>query len=392
MSVETGGLLYSSMHTSARQRTDSRASVRRHIVARPRACAAVRKRVLLLLCAAMLPSRASAQEALAIRSDFLFYGDNTEFRNPFREGETIFGAAVRVTAEIALNERVIVAAGGFGNQRFGSGDAFEQVRPVLSLTVRGRRSSFVLGTLPSRTSERPAGPDRDGPHELLPPLQRETLAYERPHEAGLAWAFQGTRLDHHFWLEWQRLNTPQHRERFDGGMRTSYRLSTLVSVPFQLHVVHEGGQLHPSGAVADSAAVATGAIIGGTIARYVTTIELFGLGSRYVPDRSRPDLSRDGVAFFGRAAAERSGWRGHVIFWRGRNFIKDEGDLNYLAIERSGNRYRGTRDYSEAGLTRRFTLARAAVLDVSGRLHRVEGRYEYSYRILSAVSASWKIR
>jgi hypothetical protein len=363
-----------------------------HTFARPRPRASVRKRVLLLLCATMLPSPASAQEALAIRSDFLFYGDNTEFRNPFREGETIFGAAVRVTAEIGLNERATVSAGGFGNQRFGSEDAFEQIRPVLSLTVRGRRSSFVLGTLPPRTSERAAGPDRDGPHELLPPLQRETLAYERPYEAGLAWTFNGSRLRHHFWLEWQRLNTPEHRERFDGGVRTSYRLSQLVTLPFQLHVVHEGGQLHQSGAVADSAAIAAGATIGGPIARYSTTLELFALGSRHVPDRSRSELSRDGVAFFGRVAAERSGWRGHIIFWRGRNFIKDDGDPNYLSIARSGDRYRGTRDYSEAGLTRRFTLARAAVLDVSGRLHRVEGRYEYSYRILSAVSASWKVR
>ena len=376
MSVETGRLLYSPMRIFARQR--ARASVRRQAV--------------LLLCAAALPSSALAQEQLAIRSDVLFYGDNTEFHNPFRQGETIFGAAVRATAEVGLSERVTLSVGGFGNQRFGSEDAFEQVRPVLALTVRGRRSSFVFGTLPPRTSERPPGPDRDGPHELLPPLQRETLAYERPYEAGLAWTFTGSRLRHHFWLEWQRLNTPEHRERFDGGIRTSYRLSNLVTLPVQLHVVHEGGQLFQSGAVADSAAIAAGATIGRTVARYAATLELFGLGSRYVPDRSARSLSRDGVAFFGRMAAERAGWRGHVIFWRGRNFIKDEGDPNYASLARSGDRYRGTRDYSEAGLTRRFTLARAAVLDVSGRLHRVEGRYEYSYRVLSVVSAFWKIR
>ena len=72
--------------------------------------------------------------------------------------------------------------------------------------------------------------------------------------------------------------------------------------------------------------------------------------------------------------------------------MKDEGDANYLSVARNGDRYRGTRDYSELGVTRRFTLARAAVFDASGRVHRVEGRYEYSYRILSVVSASWKIR
>ena len=346
----------------------------------------------LLLCVALLPSSAPAQEQLTIRTDFLFYGDNTEFRNAFREGETIFGAAARVTAEIGLNERITLSAGGFGNQRFGSENAFEQVRPVLSLTVRGKRSAFVFGTLPPLASDLPLGPDRNGTHVLLPPLQRETLAYERPYEAGLAWSISGSSLQHAFWLEWQALNTPAHRERFDGGTNTLYRVSNHIMLPLQLHVVHEGGQLYQSGAVADSAAIAAGAIVTGNIGPYAAAVEMFGLGSRYVPNRSSPDMSRDGSAFFGRVAAERGGWRGHVIFWRGRDFIKDEGDLNYQSITRSGNRYRGTRDYSEAGLTRRFTVARGAVLDVAGRLHRVEGRYEYSYRILSVVSASWKVR
>ena len=111
-----------------------------------------------LLGMSLLSSAVSAQEQLAIRSDFLFYGDNTEFRNPFREGETIFGASARVAAEIGLNDRVTVSAGIFGNQRFGSEDSFELVRPVLALTVRGRRSSFVFGTLPALTSAMP--PDR----------------------------------------------------------------------------------------------------------------------------------------------------------------------------------------------------------------------------------------
>jgi hypothetical protein len=145
--------------------------------------------------------------------------------------------------------------------------------------------------------------------------------------------------------------------------------------------------------VADSSAVATGAMLSGRVgAIHEMALELLAVGSRHVPDRGRPDLSRDGVGFFGRASGEHAGWRGHVIFWRGRNFIKDEGDPNYLSLDRSGDRYLGTRDYSEAGLTRRFVLADSAVLDASGRVHRVEGRYEYSYRILSVVSMSWRIR
>jgi hypothetical protein len=346
-----------------------------------------------LLAVALCASSAAAQtQAVVIQSNLLLYGDNTEFHNPFRKGETIFGAAVRLAAAIDLNDRVTLSMGGFANQRFGSDRAFEQARPVLSLTVQGNRSTFVFGTLPAPAVSAPAGPDRGGLHALLPPLQRETLAYDRPYEAGLAWTFAGTTVKHAFWLEWQRVNTPDHRERFDGGFNGSVRVSRALSLPLQLHAVHQGGQLYASGPVADSAAAAAGVDVHGMVAaNYRATFELFGLISKYVEDRSRPELSRDGAAFFARAAAERAGWRGHIIMWRGRRFIKDEGDPNYLSVTRGGERYRGTRDYAEAGLTRRFALAPAAVLEVSGRFHRVEHHYEYSYRFVSIVSPSWRI-
>ena len=79
--------------------------------------------VLLALGAALSPPSAFAQEQIVIRADFLFYGDNTEFHGPFRDGETIFGAAGRVAGEIWLNDRVAVSAGAFGKSAiwFGSG-------------------------------------------------------------------------------------------------------------------------------------------------------------------------------------------------------------------------------------------------------------------------------
>jgi hypothetical protein len=348
--------------------------------------------MLAVLPAALCPLNAIAQERLAIRSDVLLYGDNTEFRNAFREGETIFGAALRVAAVADLNERVSLSMGAFGTQRFGSDKAFEQARPVIALTVRGNRSSFVFGTLPAPSANAPTGPDRGGPHGLLPALQRETLSYQRPYEAGLAWTFNSRAIRHNFWLEWQRLNTPDHRERFDGGLNESIRVTDRLAIPLQLHVVHEGGQLHASGAVADSVAAATGVDLHGTLGAYFASLEILGLLSRHVPDRSHPELSQTGSAFFARVSGERMGWRGHVIFWRGRNFIKDEGDLNYMSIRRNGARYAGIRDYAEAGITRRFTLSPSAMIEASGRLHRVENRYEYSYRVLSVVSSSWRIR
>ncbi len=337
--------------------------------------------------------RTTSGPGVTLEGDVLLYGDNTEFRNPFREGETIFGAAPRLSVALALNERVHLRLGATANHLFGGDDAFEFVRPVVSLTLEGRRSTFTFGTLPMPRIDPAEGPDNGSPHRLLPPLQRETLSFTRPYEAGMEWTFAGERLRHDLWINWQRVNTAEHRERFDAGAAAEVRLSSLVSLPLQLHVEHEGGQLFASGAVRDSAAAAAGVAVRGAPGGFETaSLEAAGLISRYVPDRSAPDRTRSGAGFFARAAAVRSGWRAHILFWRGDDFIKEEGDPNYQSIRRNGTRYRGIRDYSEAGLTRLFRPAQGFSVAVSARLHRVERHYEYSYRVLGVTRFSLRLR
>jgi hypothetical protein len=336
---------------------------------------------------------ANAQPGLTVGADATFYGDNTEFRNPFREGETIFGAALRIAAISEVSDRIAITIGAFGNQRFGSDEAFELVRPVLTLAIRGRRSQFVFGTFPVRAPDTLSGPDLDGPHRLLPPIQRETLAFDRPYEAGLQWTFDGSRLKHDMWLEWQRLNTPEHRERFDGGFNARARVAGPVSIPIQIHIVHEGGQLFSSGPVADSGVISAGVRVDGSpLTLESAALELIGLASRFVPNRAQDDRTRDGGAFLGRVEAVKAGWRAHVIVWRGKNFIKEEGDPNYQSIRINGEVYRGTRDYAEAGVTRVFRLAPGVSLAASGRLHRIEQHYEYSYRVLAVTNLRWRVK
>ena len=362
--------------------------------------------LLIIGCAAAWPNAGTAQQGLSAAADVVFYGDNTEFRNPFREGETIFGTAARAEARIHLGERATVSAGVLTNQRFGSDAPFELVRPVLALTVTGRRSSFVFGTLQTPRAGDPPGPDRTGPHGLVPALQRETLAFDRPFEAGLQWLFSGARLTHDLWLQWQRLNTPAHRERLDAGARLEWRVHGWAAIPLQAHIVHEGGQLYAMGPVRDSTAVASGVVFGrsqphsvagparpGPVSRAPRpSLELLGLWSHYVPDRQQRVRTRDGGAFFGRAALEWPHWRTHLLMWRGDDFVKDEGDANYQSIRRDGTRYRQVRDYSELGVTRTFVLAPGARAEASFRYHRIEHHYEYSYRVLAVVRAGARLR
>jgi hypothetical protein len=352
----------------------------------------------IIVAAGSLADAAVAQQGLSLGAHVIFYGDNTEFRNPFREGETLFGAAARLDGRIDVTEKVTLSLGVFGNQRFGSDSAFELVRPIIAMRVAGKHSTFVFGTLPPSHPGVPPGPDRTGPHGLLPPIQRETLAFERPYEAGMQWNFTSRAVEHEAWLQWQRLNTAEHRERLDGGARVDWRLDAPLSIPFQAHIVHEGGQLFNTGPVRDSVAIASGIALSNRRQAapgppsLVGALELLGLWSHDTPDRESPERTRNGGAFFGRAAVERGPWRAHLIVWRGDDFIKDEGDPNYLSVRRNGTRYRGVRDYSEAGVTRTFRLAPQTLIETSFRFHRVEDHYEYSYRVLGVVDVVARLK
>ncbi len=95
---------------------------------------------------------------------------------------------------------------------------------------------------------------------------------------------------------------------------------------------------------------------------------------------------------FSRAAIERDKWRGHLIVWRGNDYIKEEGDPNYGGLRRDGTRFRKVRDYAEAGVTRVGAPVPGVLLEGSARLHRVESHYEYSFRIVGRVALNWRIR
>jgi hypothetical protein len=328
----------------------------------------------------------AAAQPVSVDLDALvtFYGDNTEFSNPFREGETLIGTFAALFVEARPSGRLAIRGGVFGNQRFGSDQSFDQVRPVLALVIGSPRSRLVLGTLETVRRIDGAGPDRIGPHGLLPPMQRETLAFERPWEAGVQWVVDSPRVTHEAWVHWQRVNTGEQREIFDTGLTTRLRVRPMLALRTDLHLVHQGGQLSAVGPVSDSAALAIGVDIGGPVGR-VDRVSLEGLASvsRDVPNRERLGDARTGLGTFVRAAVEDRGWRGHVIVWRADDFVKWEGDPQYQSLRRDGTRYRGVRDYAEAGLTRTFTLAPRSLLEVSARWHRVENDYEYSFRVVA---------
>jgi hypothetical protein len=340
--------------------------------------------VVLLVTFVTSVTPATAQ-TYAFGSDFFFYGDNTEFTNPFRSGETTLGVSGRVFVDIVFNDTATLRGGLFGLGRFGAHEFLEHAEPAIALQLTRGASRFLFGTIETVATRPVAGPDEETPHQLLPPIQQETLAFTRGQEMGLQWLVAAPRLEHDAWINWHRLNTAAHREQFDAGYRASLRVWRAVQLRGQWHVVHDGGQQFQSGPVSDSQAAALGLQWSSAATPARISLDVHAIATRDVPDRHDRTRSEGGIGVFARGALVQGDWRTHLIVWRSRDTLKTEGDANYLARRRNGTMFRKVRDYAEFGITRHFHPAPEVQVFAAFRLHRVESNYEYSYRIAARV-------
>lgn len=359
----------------------------------------------LVLMALSTVSFAGDRHGILEVTSFL-YGDNTEFlANPYRDGETLFGGQVSIRAGVPIGSSSRLWLGVVTDSRWGSDRAFETKRPVISLEVGGPRDTFILGTLRSgQLGRKPwvgLWPDESGPHGLVPALQVDTLTMTRPYEAGLQWVRSHESWRHDVWISWQRLNTPEHRERFDTGANARIDLIQAGSLGElallgQAHIVHEGGQLYHEGVVGDSIAGGPGIQLRSTLMDGSMRTEFLYLFSKHNPDRSDQSLPDrlNGHGAFLRISYERNGWRLAYIRWIARTFAKWEGDPNYGSIgDIDGVEYvERERDYDELSLSRRFTLDENAYVLANARLHWVDGSFDYSYRVAATINLRHVLR
>jgi hypothetical protein len=334
-------------------------------------------------CAAQPPG--TAQLPMALHLDSVLYGDNTEFPNRFRRSETILGSFQRVFVEIAPSDRAIFDLGVYALERAGSHAPIDRGLPIVTLSLGTARDRFIFGTLDSPDHRGGFGPDRTTPHGLLPPLAVETLWFTRSYEAGIQWLVRSDRITHDGWFDFEKLNTPEHREKMNSGGVGRLVLAGPFGVGYQIHIVHHGGEQYHVGPVADSFAYGAGFTVEGPVAALdLASAEVYAFGSLDRPDRAMPALTTKGRALFTRAAVEKQGWRAHVILWRASDFNHEGGDPNYLSTFSSGSYYRD-REYAEIGISRLVKAAPSVDFEGSFRAHWVQGTYSYSYRMLAIV-------
>ncbi len=324
----------------------------------------------------------------------VFYGDNTEFFTPFRRGETILGAQAWSYLQVETGAHTRVLAGVFADHRDGSPDFLDPVKPVLSFRYHTPTSTATLGML--ETGDR---------HGYLEPLEVTTLEFTRPVEYGGQWIVRRPWIDADLFLDWQHLNTPTSREIFNWGGVIRGHPARPLTLEFQLHGLHHGGQLYNAGVPVTNNVVAA---YGATLADHLPVVgsasfSAFYLTSRGYIDPGQPGTRPDrGHGTYLRASVTPFGWvELFGIYWAGRDFHSDEGDPNYNSIGVDTAFYRSRRRYKEIGLIRRTTIDRTVQLDAEFRLHRVDQeesiaflgtKWEYSYRVVVRVPVTIGVR
>ena len=336
----------------------------------------------------LITTAVSAADIGVIRwtNDVRFYGDNTEFGGPYRDGETILGGQLLSFFEVPVGERITILAGGYADVRSGGDDDPNDSEPILSFRYRtGERSMFILGTL--QTERR---------HGLIDPIQVSTLELTRPVESGIQYVAAGDDWSVDGFINWQRENTPEHREAFDYGVVAAWELGAGFGLEGQIHGFHVGGQLYDAGEeVYNNVVFAPGArwtrdfpIVGESRVRAMYLL------STTTEDEVHPERPTDGDGIWVELSVrpwERT--RLFAVVWQGEDFYAAEGDPNYGSPGTEPAFYEPERDYKEVGAEVSFPIEEKLTFTAEGRLHWIDDRStEFSFRVYARVPISFVVR
>jgi hypothetical protein len=344
-----------------------------------------------LICLAQPAGTASAQ-AFTWKSGTTFYGDNTEFFNPYRVGQTILGAQMETYFSADIGPRTEVILGVYGDHRSGRSDFFDEMKPLLGFRYHTGSSLGALGTLVTENR-----------HGYLEPLEVTTLEFTRPVEYGLQWREEHPWIGGEIFLDWQHLNTRESREIFDYGLLFHVRPSSYLTLEFQGHGLHHGGQLYTAGVpVTNNQAAAFGIRVHGRLPVVdSSSLAVYRLVSHGhidpTPEPGRPD---HGHGTYVRGGFSPGGWlEVFTIQWWGRDFLSEEGDNSYNSRGANPEYYKSNRHYQEYGVVKQVAIESGVALDAEFRLHKFDhlrsialgnSDWEYSYRLV--IRAPFEVR
>lgn len=303
-------------------------------------------------------------------TELKFFGENTEFGGPYREGETLFGVQAFSCLALESEDGIRVRLGVWTLRQNGSEDFADEIEPVVSLEFARGANRFVLGTL-----------DSGGRHGLGDALYSPERLLMDPVEQGIQWIRRGWGLNVDLFLDWQKLNTTEHREVFGYGGNVEVDVGSWGRLDLQIHGVHHGGQLFASGPIFNNVAGSVGFETRGL---RLGSVEIGGSAAYFgSKTTSEPRVEwREEVgqgALLGLEIGLGSLGTLGVCVWKGQDFFAVEGDRNYGSVALEEPFFVSRRSYEEASFRKTGSLGFVG-FDVDARLHLIDGEFATSFR------------
>jgi hypothetical protein len=303
------------------------------------------------------------------KNQFTFYGDNTEFYEPFRVRETILGQQFDSYLDASASDHVDLWGGLFVNHPSAQ-EVETDAQPILSFIYHTDVSQFIFGTLQPVYR-----------HGLIEPMEVTTLELTRPIEYGLEWVQKDNFINLDSFLNWQQILTDVDREIFDYGGSSQLPLASGVILEGQCHGYHVGGA-NVDALVRNNLAAGIGLafkphlpVLGSS------SIEIFGLGSK---DSDRPNYPGPtyGEGLYTKIIISPDDrWQFFGISWFGKDYMSEEGDSNYNSLGADGVYYESNRTYEELGLRRFVEIEKGVTFDFELRSHWIDTSWANSFRI-----------
>ncbi|HNA87426.1 MAG TPA: hypothetical protein PLB04_17760 [Nitrospira sp.] len=282
--------------------------------------------------------------------------DNT-FTNGLGRDTTLIGNLINATLYKRLLPALEAEIGVFANMPFGHDHEISQVRPVVRLTYQPvEQITAVAGTI--RT------PHRDFHDAVFDNGNR----FLRPIEQGAQMLVDSTHYQQDLFINWEQAFRGSAPNRYDVGYAGQLKFGPL-HFNGQAHWVRNGQalfKLDRSFSTRDNLVVATGPELVLEPSRWFASTAWWhqiGISFTYLTSYNQADNGSDasrGRGYELRTWLDLAGWRPYLAFWKGRNFLSQQGDPEFRAS-----------NFPEFGLSKTIRLGKRASIEFGAQARRI---------------------
>ncbi|MEI5984113.1 MULTISPECIES: hypothetical protein [Sphingobacterium] len=172
------------------------------------------QKLTLILFSVFLGIHTVSAQNIGLKVDFLGYADNREYKAPYTQAKTFFGATISPKLYFQLEENHRLYGGVHFNQEFGiNKENKSRINPIAYYNYKTEHIDFALGFIPryERTKDI---------HRMV---LADTFQYDRPNLEGMYFQYKKNGFQQAVFIDWTSKQGYSHREQFIAGISGKYQ-------------------------------------------------------------------------------------------------------------------------------------------------------------------------